>query len=112
VFIEEMNALMRARTTDEWITLLDAHRVMCGPVNNIEQVIKDPHINERGMFVDVEHSVQGSLKVVGTPMKFSRTPCRIDKASPELGEHTEEVLAAWADLTKEEIAELRESGII
>jgi formyl-CoA transferase len=45
-------------------------------------------------------------------MKFSETPCRIEKASPELGEHTEEVLSAWADLTKEEIEELRESGII
>ena len=111
-FLEDMNALMRTRTTREWIALLDAHRVMCGPVNHIEQVVKDPHINERGMFVDVEHSVQGSLKVVGTPMKFSRTPCRIEKASPELGEHTEEVLSDWADLTKEEIEELRESGII
>jgi len=104
--------LMRTRTTEEWIALLDAHRVMCGPVNNIEQVVKDPHINDRGMFIDVEHSTQGSLKVVGTPMKFSRTPCHIEKASPELGEHTEEVLADWASLTKEEIEELRESGVI
>ncbi len=111
-FVDEMNALMRLRTTEEWITLLDAHRVMCGPVNNIEQVVNDPHINGRGVFVDVEHTQAGSLKVVGTPMKFSRTPCRIEKASPELGEHTEEVLSAWANLTKEEIDELRESGII
>lgn len=111
-FIREMNALMRTRTTEEWIGLLDAHRVMCGPVNNIEQVVKDPHINGRGMFVEVEHSTQGGLKVVGTPMKFSRTPCRIEKASPELGEHTEEVLSAWASLSREEIEELRESGII
>jgi CoA:oxalate CoA-transferase len=111
-FLEEMNALMQSRTTEEWIALLDAHRVMCGPVNNIEQVFQDPHINERGMFVDAEHSTQGRLKVVGTPMKFSRTPCRIEKASPELGEHTEEVLSTWASLSKEEIDELREAGII
>jgi CoA:oxalate CoA-transferase len=111
-FIEEMDALMRTRSTEEWITLLDAHRVMCGPVNNIEQVVRDPHINERGMFVEVHHSQAGKLKVVGTPMKFSRTPCRIEKASPELGEHTDEVLSAWAGLTKEEIEELRESGVL
>jgi len=111
-YLDEMNSLMRTRTTEEWITLLDAHRVMCGPVNNIEQVVNDPHIDQREMFLDVEHSTQGSLTVVGTPMKFSRTPCRIEKASPELGEHTEEVLSDWADLTKEEIEELREFGII
>jgi len=57
-------------------------------------------------------SSQGSLKVVGTPMKFSRTPCRVEKASPELGEHTEEVLSGWADFSKEQIEELRESGVI
>ncbi len=111
-FIEEMNALMRTRTTAEWIELLDAHRVMCGPVNRIDQVVRDPHIHARGMFVDVEHPQAGGLKVVGTPMRFSETPCRIEKASPELGEHTEEVLSAWADLTEEEIEELRESGIV
>ena len=111
-FIEEMNALMRTRSTEEWITLLDAHRVMCGPVNNIEEVVRDPHVNHRGMFVDVEHATAGRLKVVGTPMKFSRTPCRIEKASPELGQHTQEVLASWAKLTKEEIEELKRSGIL
>ena len=111
-FIDEMNALMRTRTTEEWITLLDAHRVMCGPVHNIEQVVRDLHINGRGMFVEVEHTHAGTLKVVGTPMKFSRTPCHIDKASPELGEHTDEILSNWAGLSKEEIEELRESGIL
>ncbi len=111
-YLAEMNALMSARTTEEWIALLDAHQVMCGPVNRIDQVVNDPHINGRGMFVDVEHSTQGTLKVVGTPMKFSRTPCSIEKASPELGEHTEEVLASWAELSEQEIEELRESGII
>jgi len=111
-FMIEMNTLMRTRTTEEWITLLDAHGVMCGPVNNIEQVVKDPHINEREMFVNVEHSHAGKLKVVGTPMKFSRTPCCIERASPDLGEHTEEILSGWAGLSKEEIEELRESGIL
>jgi crotonobetainyl-CoA:carnitine CoA-transferase CaiB-like acyl-CoA transferase len=111
-FVLEMNALMRSRTTEEWIELLDRHRVMCGPVNNIEQVVKDPHINEREMIVEVEHPRLGRLKVVGTPMRFSRTPCRIEKASPELGEHTDEILSAWAGFSKEEIQELKEAGVL
>ncbi len=45
-------------------------------------------------------------------MKFARTPCRIERASPELGEHTEQILAEWAGLTPEEIAELRRAGAV
>jgi CoA:oxalate CoA-transferase len=104
--------LMRSRMTKEWMELFDAHGVMCGPVNNIEQVVNDPHIQEREMIVEVEHSRAGKLRVVGTPMKFSRTPCRIDKASPDLGEHTEEILSTWQGLSENEIQSLRKSRTI
>ncbi len=111
-FMDEMDELMRSRMTKEWMELFDAHGVMCGPVNNIEQVVNDPHIQEREMIVEVEHSRAGKLKVVGTPMKFSRTPCRIDKASPDLGEHTEEILSTWHGLSEGEIQSLRKSRTI
>ena len=111
-FMNEMDELMRSRMTKEWTQLFDANGVMCGPVNNIEQVVNDPHIQEREMIVELEHSRAGKLKVVGTPMKFSRTPCRIDKASPDLGEHTEEILTTWQGLSEDEIQNLRKSRII
>ena len=111
-FVEQMNSLMRSRTTAEWIELLDAHGVMCGPVNNIEQVVEDPHIQAREMVVNAEHARAGKLKVVGTPMKFSRTACRIERASPDLGEHTEEVLTTLLGLSKEAIQRLRDTGVI
>jgi CoA:oxalate CoA-transferase len=87
-----MNGLMRTRTTAEWLDLLLPEGIICGPVNNIAQVVSDPHILEREMVVEVEHPRLGKLKVTGTPMKFSRTPCKIQKACPDLGQDTEEIL--------------------
>jgi CoA:oxalate CoA-transferase len=111
-FLEEMNDLMRMRTTSEWIDLLDTHGVMCGPVNNIEQVVNDSHVLDREMILEVDHSSKGKFKVVGTPMKFSRTPCRIEKACPELGEHTDEILSSLQGISAEEIQEFHKLKII
>jgi len=87
-----MNELMKARTTAEWLSFLEPAGIMCAPVNNIAQVVNDPHILEREMVVEVEHPRAGKLKVTGTPMKFSRTPCKIEKACPDVGQDTEEIL--------------------
>lgn len=112
VFVEEMERLMKTRTTREWLDCLEPAGVMCGPVNNIAQVAEDPHVRHREMIVEVADSRGNRRKVVGTPMKFSRTPCRIERASPDLGEHTDGILAEWAGLTPEEIADLRQKGVV
>ena len=111
-FVKEMHDLMETRTTKEWSELFESNGVIYGPVNTIDQVVNDPHIQERQMFVDVSHPEAGKLRVVGTPMKFSRTPCRIEKACPDLGEHTEEILTTWLGLSDEEIEKLRKSKAI
>jgi CoA:oxalate CoA-transferase len=91
-FEPQMNELMKTRTTAEWLAFLEPAGIMCAPVNNIAQVVNDPHILEREMVVEVEHPRAGKLKVTGTPMKFSRTPCKIQKACPDMGQDTEEIL--------------------
>jgi crotonobetainyl-CoA:carnitine CoA-transferase CaiB-like acyl-CoA transferase len=107
-----VNELMLLKTTKEWENLLDEHDVMWGPVNNIKNVVDDPHVNTREMIVKVEHPQAGKHKIAGTPMKFSSTPCKMDKAAPELGAHTEEILSVWLDISTEEIRNLRESKAI
>lgn len=107
-----MYRLTRTKTTDQWIPLLEANGLICGPVNNIEQVVHDPHILEREMVLEIGNEKDGSFKVVGTPMKFSKTPCEITKASPELGENTLEILSQLLDMDEEEIQALRESNTI
>jgi CoA:oxalate CoA-transferase len=107
-----MNELMKTRTTAEWIALLDPAGIMCGPVNNIAQVVNDPHIREREMFLEVEHARVGKLKVVGTPMKFSRTPCKIEKASPDVGQHSTEVFRDKLGMSPEEVEKLRKDRVL
>jgi len=107
-----MNELMRTRTTKEWFDLFDEHGVMYAPVNNIEDVAHDPHVLERDMIVEAPHPRVGNLKFVGIPMKFSRTPCRIERACPDLGEHTVEILSNLVGLSEKEIQELEKSKAI
>ena len=64
------------------------------------------------MVVETQHSEAGTLKVVGTPMNFSNTPCRIEKACPDLGEHTYEVLSNLLGLSEKKIKDLRGSKAI
>ncbi len=106
-----MNELMKTKTTAEWLALLEPAGVMCGPVNNMAQVVNDPHIQERAMIVEVEHRRAGKLKVAGTPMKFSRTPCKIEKACPDVGEHTIEVLSRMLGMSAEDIEKLGTEGV-
>ena len=112
IFEPLLNELMRTRTTSEWIALLDPAGIMCGPVNDIAQVVNDPHIVERDMVVEVDHSRAGKLKVVGTPMKFSRTPCKIQKASPDVGQHSMEVLNGLLGISIKEIEDLQKKKVI
>ena len=95
---------------DAWLAIFDNSGVIASAVNNIKQVAEDPHVNSREMIVQVKHNRLGDLKVVGTPLKFSRTPCHIEKAAPDLGEHTDEILTNKLNLSTYDIKRLKENG--
>jgi len=107
-----MNEVLKTRTTREWVEAFEEVGIPCGPLNSIDQVANDRHIVERGMIIDVYHPEEGDFKVVNTPFKFSRTPCKVERASPELGEHTKEVLNQLIGMTSAEIARLEDLGVI
>ncbi len=107
-----LNDAMKAKTTDEWLKEFSATSIACGPVNTIDKVAADPQVAIREMIVNIHQPKAGDFKVVGTPIKFSRTPCKVEKASPDLGENTEEILKELLSMNEQEIEELRSSGII
>lgn len=92
-----------AKTTAEWIDVLEAHDMICAPVQDYDGLMADTQARENGYLVDVEHPIAGSMTVVGQPWKFSDTPATIAAAAPELGQHTEEILLdlgyTWDDIT-------------
>ena len=81
------------RPTADWLAVLDAAEIPCGPINDVAAAFASPQAQARAMTVDVEHPVLGSVRQVGLPFSFSATPASIRTAPPLLGEHTDEILA-------------------
>jgi len=79
---------------------------------NIQQVVEDPHLNERGYFVEVEHPVIGKAKIPGIPFKLSETPGEVKSPSPLVGEHNEFILGKYLGINSAEIRRLKEEGVI
>lgn len=103
---------MKTRTTREWVEEMEQAGIPCGPVNTIAQVAGDPQIAARDMIIKVRHPEVGDFRVVNTPFKFSRTPYKVERASPDLGEDTQDVLSHLLGMTPEEIGSLKDSGVI
>ena len=107
-----LSRAFETKTTQEWLTEFEAVSIPCGPVNTIDKVAEDPQIAARQMIVELSHHGAGPLRVTNTPIKLSRTPGLVDRPSPELGEHTDEVLSNLLGLGPEQILSLRQSGVI
>ena len=100
------------KTSAEWLKLLAEAEIPCGPINAIDRVFADPQVLTRGMLVEMEHSVTGKYKLVGSPMKLSETPVQYRIPPPLLGEHTEEVLRDILGYGQAQISRLREKKVI
>ncbi|MFI4901821.1 MAG: CaiB/BaiF CoA transferase family protein [Burkholderiales bacterium] len=90
--VEAMNAVLATRTTAQWIATFDAAGVPVGPVHSIGEALEHPQTRARGMIVDLTHPVAGNTRALGCPVHFSRTPARVARPAPLLGEHTREML--------------------
>lgn len=84
------------QTTAHWVSTLNAAGVPCGPVYGVDEVFADPQVQAQQMVLDVEHPGHGLVRMLGFPMKFAETPCRVRRPAPQLGEHTAEILAELA----------------
>jgi len=104
--------VIRQRTSREWIALLEAAQVPCGPINTIKDVFEDPQIVHRGMRIDLPHPRAGTLPSIANPMRFSQTPIEYTHAPPILGQHTDEVLRDLLGMSDADIARLRTDGVI
>lgn len=95
----------------EWLAILRHAGVPCGPINTYDQVVADPQLQANDFFVSLPHPQLGPLTALGSPMHFSGTPSRMERAGPGLGEHSLEVLGE-AGLTDHEAQELVRNGVV
>jgi len=107
-----LEQMTRKKTKGEWIALLEKANVPCGPINNFKEVFENEQVIARNVQIDVPHPTAGTMKLVASPMKLSKTPTEVRMAPPTLGQHTIEVLHDRLNFSSETIAELRSKGII
>lgn len=91
---------------------LDSYGVPVSPILTIEDIFNDPQYKARENIVEVEHPRLGRIKVPGVVPKFSKTPGSIRMRAPELGEHSEDILTNELGFSAEEVAALKEEGVI
>ncbi len=112
---ERINAIVGGKlainTTAYWVETLNAAGVPSGPVHSVADVFEDPQILAQQMVMEVDHPGHGLLRQLGFPMKFNSAPCTVRKPAPELGQHSDEVLAELGFSDQERFA-FRASGVI
>lgn len=111
----EYNALLETysirKTSAEWIQILNDAGVPSGPINNIQEVFEDEQVRHLEMAQPVEHAELGTVHVVDQGVNLSRTPSKMQRAAPELGEHTEEILSEYG-VSAKDIDRLRREKVI
>jgi crotonobetainyl-CoA:carnitine CoA-transferase CaiB-like acyl-CoA transferase len=100
-----------ARATDDWMTVLDAAEIPCGPINDVLDAFASPEAVALGMSVDQEHPAFGSIRQVGLPFQLSATPASIRTPPPTLGQDTDAILAELG-YEPTEIVGLRARGVV
>jgi crotonobetainyl-CoA:carnitine CoA-transferase CaiB-like acyl-CoA transferase len=88
----EINAITRTKSSAEWIDAFNEAGVPAGPIYSIDEVFADPQVKHLGMAAPVHHPELGEIELVGQAVTLSSTPFVIRSATPELGEHTDEIL--------------------
>ncbi|CAN5739288.1 CoA transferase [soil metagenome] len=88
----EIESITATRTTREWIDIIDAAGVPCGPVLTYDQTFEDPQVLARDMVTEVEHPIIGPMRMVAPPTKFSGMEYAVRGPAPWIGQHTSEVL--------------------
>ncbi len=107
----ELNKAFAGKPSEHWVAVLNKAGVPCGPIYGMDKVFADAQAQHVGAAAEVEHPRLGRLRLINQPVKLSRTPARLAAATPERGEHTDEVLLD-AGYTRDEIAALRNRKII
>ena len=107
---DALNALLREATQQrsmrEWTDALSLAGVPAGPINNVAQVFADPQVQARGMRIELEHPLAGTMPAIASPVRLSETPAQYRLAPPLLGEHTREVLRDLLGMNDAEIEAL------
>jgi CoA:oxalate CoA-transferase len=96
----------------EIFAIAKERRIPLAPVRNVDEVMQDRHMHERGFLDDIEHDELGAITVPTSPLRYHGSDRRTTSPSPKLGQHNEEIYGGWLGLSADEIAGLKADGAI
>jgi crotonobetainyl-CoA:carnitine CoA-transferase CaiB-like acyl-CoA transferase len=107
----ELEQRLASKTASEWVAALTEAGVPAGPVLDVEQCFANEQVQTLPVVAEVENPVLGRQKLLGSGVNMERTPPKLCTATPEHGEHTDEVLLELG-YNNEDIARLRREGVV
>ncbi|MCX4095748.1 CaiB/BaiF CoA transferase family protein [Nocardia sp. alder85J] len=110
--LETLDQIFLTRPARIWVSELERADVPVSPVNDMNGVFADPHVQHREMRLSIDHPVAGSLDLLRNPIRLSDTPLDRYDAPPTLGQHTREVLAEVLGKSDREIDALTADGVV
>ena len=114
--VDELDAIVSEwvaqRTRQEVMERLASADITCGIVQDVPEVLQDPHLRARGTLQDITHPTVGKVTVIGSPVRLDGEPPTIDSPSPTLGQHNELIYGKRLGLSATELSRLKEQGVI
>lgn len=107
--LSELSAIFRERPASYWVAQLEDADVPCSPVNSIPEVFTNPQVIHRGMR---QRDEDDEVDLIRNPIRLSQTPIQQYRRPPGLGEHTDEILTAVLGRGRDEVARLRDGGVV
>ncbi|OZI77700.1 CaiB/BaiF CoA transferase family protein [Bordetella genomosp. 12] len=96
----------------ELMRRLQAQRVPCAAVRDLEEVTSDPHLHERGFLEEVDHPQYGRVTLPRSPMRYEDSALPAIEPSAELGAHNEDIYGGWLGMPAADLQALRADGVI
>lgn len=112
--IEILDRRLATKPRDEWVRIFEERKApfAYSPVQDYYDVLNDPQVLANDYVIEMDHPAAGKVKAMGYPWRFSKTPAKVTREAPEFGQHTEEVLQELLGINWDEIAALKQQGVI
>ncbi len=112
---KDMNAVIGAvtetKTSAYWIEMFEEKGIPCGPIYNMAEMFADPQVQHLEMATPIDHPRMGEFAIVNQAIRMSRTPHQIRTATPEQGEHTDDILAELG-YDSATVKAMRDKGVV
>lgn len=91
VLIPILQDAFQKESTSYWHEQCKKNNIPCGPIQTLDEVERDEQLHARNMFWETDHPTAGKVRMIGSPLKLSRTPVNVHHHPPDAGEHNDEI---------------------